>query len=443
MVALPMAAQVCRLSVAGLNRDRKVAGDIATECPNPLHSAPFGNWGVTSNFGQKRNSHQFDGWCHDSRVCDNDGNCRTACRDGWYEWNSCTVDRLYKAPNCTVYNAKECTEQATTQGINVHGTQLVEIRVRCPIDTNNDGVADTGGCGDVQSYAHGPNFMSVYELDPLTGDELVQTAYFPPTPVALNCTVGGCPAAGSEWRPPERHESPATPAKVWAEMATVVNSGTFVDSGRVCRVLVTVASTVSAASFGPTVAADSLATLFGTNLSDGGSTRVFVTDSAGIRRQADSIYTSARQINFVVPAGTAVGEASLTVEEDAGMRAVGTLGVAEVAPALFTADGSGRGRPAALVQTGDRFQFASEPIDLPGETYLILFGTGMRARRDALSVRIAGVAATVVYAGPQPEFAGLDQVNVRIPALLAGRGEVALELVAGGVEANTVTLFIR
>ena len=77
LMAIPSFAQVCRLSVAGLNRDRKVSGEIATECPAPVHSAPFGNWGVTSNYGQKRDSHQFQGWCHDSRICDNNGDCKT------------------------------------------------------------------------------------------------------------------------------------------------------------------------------------------------------------------------------------------------------------------------------------------------------------------------------------------------------------------------------
>src|SRR3954447_6002800 len=78
-------AQVCRLSVAGLNQARRVTGAIGAECASPVHSTPFGNWGVTSNYGQKGNSHQFDGWCHDQRVCDNTGACKSVCADGWYE----------------------------------------------------------------------------------------------------------------------------------------------------------------------------------------------------------------------------------------------------------------------------------------------------------------------------------------------------------------------
>jgi hypothetical protein len=92
-------AQVCRLSVAGLNRARKVTGPIHAECTREVvHSAPFGNWGVSSNFGSKHDGHQFDGWCHDQLSCDKDGVCRLDCLDGWYEWNSCTDDSAVVDP---------------------------------------------------------------------------------------------------------------------------------------------------------------------------------------------------------------------------------------------------------------------------------------------------------------------------------------------------------
>jgi len=443
LAAAPVAAQVCTLSVAGLNRERRVTGEIATECPAPLHSAPFGNWGVTSNFGPKRDGHQFQGWCRDSRVCDNNGSCRTECRDGWYEWNSCTTRAEFRPPNCTLYNAEECTSQVSTQGINVMGTQTVAIRVRCPIDTNNDGTADAGGCTDVKSYTHGSNFMSVYELDPVTGDQLVQSLYFPPTPVNLNCTVGSCPPTGSEWTRPFRWESPEVPAKVHAEMAMVVNSGTFSDPAGACRVLLTVASTVSAASFQPVVAPDSLATVFGAGLTDSTPARVFLTGADGARHSAGILYSSPGQINFVVPATVTVGEAALAVESGLGTRAIGAVRLAAVAPAIFTADGSGRGNPAALVQRGSEFTLASEPVVVTAETYLHLYGTGIRGGRQAVVVRIGGVEAPLLYAGPQPEFPGLDQVNVRIPQLLAGRGAVTVELTVFGVAANPVVLVLR
>src|SRR5215203_1389208 len=100
LMATQISAQVCRISTSGLNRNRQVIGPVHTECPPSLHSFPFGNWGGTSNFGQKQDGTQFQGWCHDTRICDNQGNCRTECRDGWYEWNSCTDIDAYRPPNC-------------------------------------------------------------------------------------------------------------------------------------------------------------------------------------------------------------------------------------------------------------------------------------------------------------------------------------------------------
>src|SRR4051794_18711120 len=98
----PSGAQVCRISISGLNRNRSVTGPVHTECPPSFDTAPFGNWGVSSNFGQKQDDHQFQGWCHNIKVCDNFGICNNVCQDGWYEWNSCTDTAQFKAPNCTL-----------------------------------------------------------------------------------------------------------------------------------------------------------------------------------------------------------------------------------------------------------------------------------------------------------------------------------------------------
>jgi len=447
-----MYGQVCQLSVAGLNRNRAVQGEIAAECPDPVHTAPFGNWGVTSNYGRVRDGHQFDGWCHDVRVCDNRGNCRQECRDGWYEWNSCTTHADYKAPNCSLYNAKDCTAQATTTGVNVHGTVTINVPVRCPLDSNNDGVADSGGCADLREHVSTNNFMSLYELDPLTGNDLIQTLYFPNTRMPLTCTTAGCNASGSDWVAPNGYDSPREPARVYAELATVVNSGTFLDPQRACRLLVTVPTTVNAASFARAVAPDSIVTAFGTRLAGRtapDAVRVFVTDSAGTRRAATNVfYASPGQINFVVPADTAVGEAALTIDSDEGLRALGSLTIEATAPALFTADASGQGRPAALVATRDAagrqmLTPATQPVAaLNDDTVLVLFGTGWRGAAANMQVSIGGLNAPILYTGPQNEFAGLDQLNVRLPRALAGRGDVTVMVTAAGKLANLVTLRI-
>jgi uncharacterized protein (TIGR03437 family) len=90
---------------------------------------------------------------------------------------------------------------------------------------------------------------------------------------------------------------------------------------------------------------------------------------------------------------------------------------------------------------------AGVPIDLGPESeqvILLLFGTGIRgAGSDRVAARIAGVNADVQYAGPQPTYAGLDQVNVLLPRSLAGSGEVEIALEAEGKPANAVTVFVK
>jgi uncharacterized protein (TIGR03437 family) len=49
----------------------------------------------------------------------------------------------------------------------------------------------------------------------------------------------------------------------------------------------------------------------------------------------------------------------------------------------------------------------------------------------------------VAFAGPQPSFAGLDQVNVPVPRSLGGRGDVDILLLVEGLASNLVEINIR
>src|SRR5205085_6231361 len=81
-----------------------------------------------------------------------------------------------------------------------------------------------------------------------------------------------------------------------------------------------------AAAPGPSVAPDSIASLFGNNLSSQtahasgvplpgtlAGVALKVKDSAGAERSASLIFVAPTQINFVVPQGTAPGTATITV----------------------------------------------------------------------------------------------------------------------------------
>jgi hypothetical protein len=231
--AAPVEGQVCRLSIAGANDARRVMGPVHAECPGSIHSAPFGNWGVTSNFGRRRDGHQFDGWCHNTYYCDNWGNCKVDCRDGWYEWNSCTDISRYQQPNCSLYNSSDCTEQVTSTGFNVLGTVYLDAPVSCPYDSDEDGFCDVGGCMDMSSVTQASGFMSLYELDWSSG-QLVQTVYFGAMTVNPPCDPWGCAGAGSEWVTPTFYDSPSWPPRVYAEMATALIWGAYSDPYNIC-----------------------------------------------------------------------------------------------------------------------------------------------------------------------------------------------------------------
>ncbi|HEX9000168.1 MAG TPA: hypothetical protein VGB07_09745, partial [Blastocatellia bacterium] len=182
-----------------------------------------------------------------------------------------------------------------------------------------------------------------------------------------------------------------------------------------------------------------------------------------VERNAPLFFVSPGQINFQIPPGTAVGAATITVINDQSGTAAGTMQIAAVSPGLFTANASGQGVAAAVALRvrGDgsqsfepvsRFdaaqnQFVSIPIELGPETdqiFLLLFGTGLRNRSalTAVMATIGGESSEVSYAGAQSDFVGLDQINVRVPRSLAGRGEVDVVLTADARTANTVRINI-
>jgi uncharacterized protein (TIGR03437 family) len=58
-------------------------------------------------------------------------------------------------------------------------------------------------------------------------------------------------------------------------------------------------------------------------------------------------------------------------------------------------------------------------------------------------VAFNGKMVTPTYAGPQNQFAGLDQVNVVIPQALAGAGTVTVSVIADGAESNPAMIAVQ
>lgn len=234
-------------------------------------------------------------------------------------------------------------------------------------------------------------------------------------------------------------------------------------------------ASISAASFTTSLTSEALAAAFGVNLATTtqaatsvplptvlAGTSLRVRDSQGVERFAPLFFVSPGQVNYQVPAGTANGLATVTVNTADGGLLTGTVSINSIAPGLFGANSDGQGVPAGiavrvkanneqtfeLISRAEGGRLAPAPIDLGPEgeqVILVLFGTGYRNRlaNGTVGVTIGGTNAEVLFAGPQGDLVGLDQLNVRLPRTLAGRGEVELVFTVDGRAANSMRINIK
>jgi hypothetical protein len=201
----------CIINVNLVNHNRYVY-QSAEECGRFFHTSPWGNWGVNSNVGTRRDTDQFKGW-------------RQPCAQTKVEWNSCTTRSRFRTsaylnfPNSLVaypypangypftdpfawndlvppHGNSYYVDQHSPCGPSIYGSFQLVLAVSARRDTDNDGIADAGGCADLngQPLNLRQNFMTVYELDTPDSDDLVESLYFPDLAVVLRCTPEGCVA---------------------------------------------------------------------------------------------------------------------------------------------------------------------------------------------------------------------------------------------------------
>lgn len=158
----------CRFYVAFYNDDRYVSGaPWDAECGHgSWHSPPWGNWGVDSNGGSRIDGDQFYGW---------------KAKDGQHQWNSCKRD--YPPPDDDNYNAANWTEEETTGSSEWYGNLIIDWPV------------GPQGCAgkDGRRFIVSDNWMELYELDPIDGDEMVGAMDIPDLEIqSLDCDHDGC-----------------------------------------------------------------------------------------------------------------------------------------------------------------------------------------------------------------------------------------------------------
>lgn len=223
-------------------------------------------------------------------------------------------------------------------------------------------------------------------------------------------------------------------------------------------------ATASSASynFAGAVAPDSIVVTFGAGLTTSTVTattnpwpttlsglQINVTDSLNVTRPARIYYVSPTQVMYLIPTGTAPGTAQITI----GAQRT-TVTVANTAPSLYSANQRGTGVAAAsfirITPNGTRtedllFNTGTNstkpiPVGAGDQVYLILYGTGMRG--GTATATVGGVSVPILGGRPvaQPQYPGLDQVNLGPLPLRIGYGTKDIVIRQGDRIANVVTV---
>lgn len=254
--------------------------------------------------------------------------------------------------------------------------------------------------------------------------------------------------------------------------------GALIVAGKLVSVaqLPRLAVTVSSASYQVGATSLSLVSIFGSNLATRteaavdlplptslGGTTVLIHTPYYYPVPCRLLFVSPNQINMLFPHSTSYFEdAMLEIRSESGVVSHSLVGMTRFFPGLFAANADAKGVAAAQILrvkpdgsqvwqevyiTEPSGRRVAQPIDLgPAEdkVFLILYGTGFRDAMNIpsydLQVEIGGEKCEIFYAGPQFEFAGLDQINLLLPRSLRGKGEVPIKLTVSGQVANTVTI---
>jgi uncharacterized protein (TIGR03437 family) len=256
---------------------------------------------------------------------------------------------------------------------------------------------------------------------------------------------------------------------------TAIYSGTpnYVDSKSPD---VTQISIANAAGFNAFHASpDQIMSIFGANLASGvasatavplplalAGTTVKITDAAGVDHQVGLYFASPTQVNLLIPSDVPLGSVRVTVTNSTGDSFPIVTAATSTAPGLFSANADGHGIAAAQVVRVfpdgtfaienvaklDAAQkvFVAAPISFGSEQlFLTLYGTGIRHTpgQNSVTCTINGQSVPILFAGAQPTFTGLDQINVTLPRTLAGTGLATVVVQVDGQTSNSVNVVFQ
>jgi uncharacterized protein (TIGR03437 family) len=167
---------------------------------------------------------------------------------------------------------------------------------------------------------------------------------------------------------------------------------------------------------------------------------------------AGLVYAGGSQINFLVPDLAPGTSTSVTVVRGETRSAPVAATVVAIAPAVFEI-ALGPERRGAITDAGGALVWSGSRAS-PGQVliaYLTGLGaadpvpgsSGLRTSRVRPRVIVEGREAAVQFAGPNPNFAGLDQINFVVPAATTASREVELWVEQADRKSNIVVLPVR
>jgi uncharacterized protein (TIGR03437 family) len=207
---------------------------------------------------------------------------------------------------------------------------------------------------------------------------------------------------------------------------------------------------VDAASISPTgnpVARNSLVSLYGLRLASStqvaeqiplpvslGGTRVEVEGKA-----VPLLMASPGQINLVLPESLDAEDAAVQVVAEAGSSEKVRIPLAPSSPGVFSVSQGGLG--AGVVTHAD-YRLVSEVSPATSGEVVIVFLTGLGKNQPPPWVSINGQVAEVQYAGAHSVYAGLYQINIKLPVCAAADNAATLTLRTREGYSDTVTLAV-
>jgi len=273
----------------------------------------------------------------------------------------------------------------------------------------------------------------------------------------------------NSWTPPSTTSVILTATAAEGALTGSVTIGGTVQSTADVPVL-NAGGIVSAASYSPIAipSPGEIVSIFGSNLADGTESATQLPLPTQMQnafvvlggQTMPLLFVSPKQINAVVPYGLTGGTPYQAVaRHGSSLSLPQQIPVAAADPAFFTTNQTGQGQGHIYVEPGNILAGSSTPATA-GDV-LTMYCTGLGAvtqpvtagsaapsqplayTAGTVSVTIGGQPATVSFAGLAPGFAGLYQINAKVPSGVPTGDQIPVVITVDKINSPYVTIAVK